>query len=177
MPGDERKLAELILYVAGKLRDDPKGGATKINKVLFAAEFAHMRLYGKPITGVEYQKLEHGPAPRRLLPVRDQLIARGAAELVRDRYMGYGLDRVEPRREPKLDLFTPEELAVVDRAISELWEKYADEASRLSHREMAWRMVEMNEAIPYEAAYLAPAIEVTDSMRKHARELASQFDK
>jgi hypothetical protein len=65
MVQSESKLAELILYVAERLRGDPKGGAMKVNKVLFSAEFAHMRLHGVPITGVEYQKLERGPAPRR----------------------------------------------------------------------------------------------------------------
>ena len=50
---DERKLAELLLFIGQRLLDDPKGGAIKMNKILFAAEFAHLRTYGAPITGVE----------------------------------------------------------------------------------------------------------------------------
>ncbi|MGH9189869.1 MAG: Panacea domain-containing protein, partial [Acidimicrobiales bacterium] len=172
---DECKLAELILYVAERLLSDPKGGSTKINKVLFAAEFAHMRAYGHPITGVPYQKLEHGPAPQRLVPVRDQLIARGAAELVRDRYLGYPLDRLVPRRPVAMETFTETELALVDEAVDALRDKTAAEASELSHREIGWRMVEMNQVIPYETAFLAPAFEVTGSIVEHAKELADRL--
>jgi antitoxin SocA-like protein len=71
---DEGKFTEMLLYVADKLRDDKAGGATKLNKVLYFAEFAHVRQHGHPITGADYQKLQHGPAPRRLLPVRQHLI-------------------------------------------------------------------------------------------------------
>ena len=40
---DERKLRELVLYAAARLRDDRAGGATKLNTVLYFAEFARMR--------------------------------------------------------------------------------------------------------------------------------------
>lgn len=177
MVPNESKLAELVLYVAERLRGDPKGGATKINKVLFFAEFAHMRLHGVPITGVEYQKLEQGPAPRRLLPVRDGLVSEGAAELVRDRYLGYPLDRLVPRRKANLALFGPEELKQVDQAIEALWSKTAAEVSELSHHEMGWQLVSVGETIPYEAAFLASHFEVTESMRQHARRLATQLER
>ena len=174
---NEAKLAELVLYVAERLLDDPKGGATKINKVLFSAEFAHMRLHGVPITGVEYQKLRQGPAPRRLVPVRDRLVSEGAAELVRDRYLGYPLDRLVPSRKADLAFFSLEEIKQVDQAIEALWNKTAVEASELSHHEMGWQMVSLGETIPYEAAFLASRFEVTDSMRQHARRLAAQLDR
>ena len=52
---DERKLTELIVYVADRLADDRAGGSTKLNKVLFFADFAHVRQHGTPITGVSTQ--------------------------------------------------------------------------------------------------------------------------
>jgi hypothetical protein len=171
---DERKLGELILYVAKRLLEDPRGGAIKMNKILFAAEYAAVRTYGSPITGVPYQKLKLGPAPRRLLPVRDALIADGSAELRNDWYMGKRLDRVVPLRDPDMDAFRDEEIKIVDQAIESLWDKNGMEASDESHREMGWRMTELGETIPYEAAFLAPSFEVTESMAKHAQELAER---
>lgn len=169
---NEDKLAELVLYVAGRIVDDPTGGATKINKILFAAECAHVRQHGQPITGAEYQKLPRGPAPRRLLPVRERLISSGDAELVADEYMGYQLDRLKPRRPADTSRFTDEELKHVEQAVNALWGKTATEASELSHREMGWRMVDDGETIPYEAALLAREVEVTDAMRTRAEHLA-----
>ena len=65
---DEEKLAELILYVAEKIQSDRTAGATKLNKYLYFADFSAVRKLGHPITGAEYQRLRHGPAPRRLPP-------------------------------------------------------------------------------------------------------------
>ena len=172
---DEKKLAELLLLIARRLLDDPKGGATKINKILFAAEYAHVRTYGAPITGVPYQKLKLGPAPRRLLPVRDELINDGSAELRDDWYMGKRLVRLVPRRDPNTSLFTDQELEIVEEAIRSLWDKTGAEVSDESHREVGRRMTEVGETIPYEAAFLAPAFEVTDSMAEHARHLKERL--
>lgn len=36
---DEQKFTEALLYVAKALEDDPAGGAVKINKALFNADF------------------------------------------------------------------------------------------------------------------------------------------
>jgi hypothetical protein len=91
---DERKFTEALLCVARALDDDPAGGAVKINKALFHADFGHMRAYGRPITGADYQKLEHGPAPRRLLPVRSRLIEAGEAELREEQYLGCTMRRL-----------------------------------------------------------------------------------
>jgi hypothetical protein len=46
---DERKFRELLVLVAGRLSDDEAGGATKLNKVLYFADFAHVRRTGRSI--------------------------------------------------------------------------------------------------------------------------------
>ncbi len=174
---DKAKFTELVLYVADRLLDDPTGGATKINKVLFAAECAHVRAHGRPITGAEYQKLPHGPAPRPLVPVRNELLERGDAEFVDDEHMGYRVDRLRPRRPADITRFSEAELRHVEQALAALWGKTAAEASRLSHDEMGWQMVEEGETIPYEAALLARDVRVTDAMRLRAAELAGLLDR
>jgi len=168
---DEAKFAELVLYVARRLESDPAGGAVKLNKVIFFAEFAHVRAEGRPITGVEFQKLENGPAPRRLLPVRRQLIERGDAELRTETYLGRSQQRLVAKREPDLTRFTPEELKSVDEALSELHGRSATDVSHLPHEEVGYRMVDEGETIPYEAAYLRPAVR-TAAVRAHAAKLA-----
>jgi hypothetical protein len=76
-PEDERKMKELILYISQKCADDAKFGATKLNKILYFSDFLAYAYHGSPITGFEYQKLPNGPAPRRLVPVREQLMESG----------------------------------------------------------------------------------------------------
>lgn len=172
MDYDERKFAELVLYVAAGLGKDPAGGATKLNKALFFSEFAHVRARGRPITGAEYQKLERGPAPRRLLPVRDALIEQEAAELVAEEYLGYVQQRLVARRPADTSLFAASELEIVDQVLEELRQHTGTGASNLSHADMGWRMVEMGETIPYESAYLRRPV-LTEAVRRHAAHLAA----
>ena len=50
---DAGKFSEMVLHVAGRLQDDSAGGATKLNKVLFFAEFTHLRRHHRVISGCE----------------------------------------------------------------------------------------------------------------------------
>jgi hypothetical protein len=172
---NEEKFAELLLYVAREIEEDPTGGATKINKILFFAEFSHMRTHGKPITGMPYQKLPQGPAPRRLLPVRGRLIEEGSAELRMDDYFGFPLSRLVALREVQVAMFGESERRAVDQVIGALWGKTAKEVSDLSHEEMGWKMVEDGEDIPFSSAFLARRVVVTDKMRKRAEDLAEKL--
>jgi len=156
VPVNELKLGELLLLVAEELQDDRFGGATKVNKVMFFAEFAHVRLTGRPITGAPYQKLPHGPAPRRLQPVRERLVREGAATVVTESVLGREQHRLRPLRAARRELFTETELGVIGDALALLRDRTGTEASRLSHEEAAWQLVEEGETIPFVAAYLAP---------------------
>jgi len=172
---DERKLAELIVWAGQLMADDPAAGATKLNKVLFYSDFIHHRRYGRPITGAEYQKLQHGPAPRRLLPVRDELAARGDIRMRPEPVFLHTIERVVPQRDPNLDLFTPTEQEVVKEVVRLLDRMTAADASHLSHDEFGWQWVEMGETIPYFTAFAEPEVEVTEHMRQRAAELAESL--
>jgi len=172
---DESKLAELIVYIVGKIRDDPTGGATKINKILFYADFAAVRSQGFPITCVEYQKLENGPAPRRLLPIRQQLIDEGSVGRVEDEYFGKTVHRLVPLREADTSIFNDDELRIVDQVLQALWGLTATQVGERSHEEKGWQMVEVGETIPYSSAYLSPRFQPTDAKKRHAAELSRRL--
>jgi hypothetical protein len=57
---------------------------------------------GKPVTGQDYQRLPNGPAPRRLLPVQNELIQNGEAVPQICDCHGYVQKRLIALREPKL---------------------------------------------------------------------------
>ena len=68
-PTTVEKLRGLILHICIRSEDDEAFGAVKLNKLLFFSDFLAFVRLGKAITGQEYQKLDHGPAPRRMLLV------------------------------------------------------------------------------------------------------------
>jgi hypothetical protein len=172
---DEDKLGELIIYAAGQLLDDPAGGAVKINKVLYFSECAHIRTYGVPITGVAYQKLPQGPAPRRFVPVRDRLIANGDVVPSVEQRFGRPQHRLTPRRAPRAGVLSPEELETVDAVIDALLGKSGTEVSEMSHEEPGWIMVDENEDIPLSTAYLPRRAVMSEAARRRARELAANL--
>jgi hypothetical protein len=170
---DEKKLAELMLYVAGRLSDDPTAGAVKLNKILYHADFRAYLELGAPITGHAYYKRTYGPAPKRLRPVREYLVTSGAADLVQeDVGAPKPQERLVARRQADVSLFTDAELRIADAVIEEFRPLRGMELSDDSHKEPGWRAAEADGLIPYATALIART--TTDADRDRAAELAQQ---
>jgi len=160
----DEKLAELILYVSRECQKDEKFGATKLNKILFYADFFSYRQFGHAITGQEYQHIKNGPAPKRLKPVREALIAKGDLALQTVTYFTQSQTRTIALRDPYLSFFEADEIAIVDRVIRELWNKNASEVSDLSHQFIGWRLAEDREVIPYDLALISEELPEEDEI-------------
>lgn len=172
---DEGRLRELVLLIAERLQGDRAGGATKLNKVLFFADFAHVRRTGGPITGAEYQKLRHGPAPRRLKPVRDALVSAGHVRIEREEFLGYEIHRLVPQRPADRSVFTTEQLETVEKVLADLDGLSARQVTDLSHEEAGWRLVEEGETIPYETALVGTPQISTPTSRRLEAEVAARY--
>ena len=167
---DEDKFAELMLYIADQMEDEPWYGATMLNKVLFFSDFLHYAEHGESITGAEYHRLDHGPAPRRLLPVRNDLIATERA-VIKERQVGARVQqRLLARVEPDLSEFTATEIKTVDSVISALKDHTATAVSDLTHTMSGWQIASDREEIPYQSVFLTSA-PVNDDDRATAESL------
>lgn len=171
---DDRKLKELMLYVADKSECDPSFGAVKLNKILFYSDFLMYLKLRESITGQEYMKLEHGPAPRRLLPLQEELISEGAAAVKETDYFGYPQKRLVALRIPDLSLFTGTDIAEVDKVINALWDLNGTQASELSHRFPGWKAAALRETIPYSTVYLSDR-ELTEGEKEYGRQVAARI--
>ena len=163
----DKKLAELILYISEKSESDPRFGAVKLNKILFFSDAIAYGKMGAAITGQEYQRLPWGPAPRRLLPVRDQLRADEELAIRKTDRFGQEQDRTIALRPADLDAFSGAEIAIVDEVIQALWDRNAAEVSDLSHRVRGWQLASEGETIPYESIFLSDR-PLTDAEKAHA---------
>lgn len=175
MPAKDRKFRELILYVARESEDDRKCGATKLNKILFYADFHAYRKLGQSISGERYQKLERGPAPKRALPVIAEMESEGLCAWAERDYYGFPLRKLIPLREPDLSVFSAQELDVARSVISELWELNATEVSDLSHRFAGWQAAELGEEIPYETVFVDEARPLTTEELTWAEEVIQDY--
>jgi hypothetical protein len=152
-----KRFDELVLYIAERTQDDKNFGSTKLAKVLFFSDFEAFRDLGAPITGAEYQKWAYGPYPPQLKPARKALEYASRARLIKGG--DYQADRLMPTRIGPADIravgITQEQQAIVDAWISRIGQETANEISDFSHEHPGYQMVDDNEPIPYESAFLA----------------------
>jgi hypothetical protein len=172
---DDRKMRELILYLATRSEADPRFSSTKLNKLLFYCDFAAYRDLGRSITGHSYRKLPFGPAPKAMLPILDQMKRdQDCVEIERDHF-GRTQRRVQAKRPPETSLFSAEELRLADRILADLWESSAAEVSDLSHDFIGWKAAALNEVIPYETVFVGdPAAPVSEDEVELCRRLARE---
>lgn len=175
LAASRRKFAEMILYVARETEGDRRCGATKLNKILFYADFGAFRKLGRSISGQEYQKLERGPAPRALLPVVGDLEVEGACVWAERNYLGFQQKKLLARREPDLSLFSAEEIDILRSVIDELSDLSATEVSDLSHNFLGWQAAQLGETIPYGTALIEPSRPLTDEEQDYAAAVAREF--
>ncbi len=159
----EQKFKELILHIAKKCEGDKYYGATKLNKILFYSDFLAYKMYDKPITGADYFALPLGPAPRRFIPIKEQMSSDNDLVLKKQ----YSQHRFVALRDPDYDEFSAKEIALVDWIIDVLRETDAEFVSELSHLFLGWQaaMAEGQKtdervSIPYETVFVKnPAID------------------
>jgi len=150
-----QKFKELILYISKKCEKDDKFGATKLNKLLFYCDFEAYRRWGESITGKDYQKLAEGPAPRCMLPVRDEMInVDKSLSLTPTIFHNYKQDRPTPLRKPNLTFFSPKEINLIDEIITKYSNYNGNEISYESHKFIGYRIMKFNETIPYSLALI-----------------------
>lgn len=152
---EDTKLAELTLYIAKKSEGDSTFGSTKLNKLLFFADFLAYLNWGKPITEQEYQCIERGPAPRRIVIVKEDLMRKGEATKRIDNYFGFPQEKFITLREPNLDNFTGNEIDLVNSIINQWWGITARQISDYSHNFIGWQNAEEGETIKYETALVS----------------------
>jgi len=149
----QEKLMELTLYISGKSEGDPKFGLIKLNKILFAADFAYFGSKGKSITGVKYIHIQNGPAPVGMKDVLDELVSQKKAEIKETDYFGYPQKRVMPLLGANTSLFTMDELVFVDEYIKHFTPFNGSQLSDWTHTLIPWLLTDINEEIPYHCVF------------------------
>jgi hypothetical protein len=172
MNPDER-LRELILHIADACRDSETFGKTVLNKILWRADFESFVHFRKPLTGAKYQSLERGPAPKRMMPILNEMTRDGDAVVRSVMYHGYEQQRVIALRSANLSSFTGDEITLLNRIIKECSQETAKTLSDQSHGN-AWLLGNALGAIPYEAAFLSDE-EPSAYHEMKAQELIAEF--
>ena len=173
------KLKELIVYVSAKCADDKTYGITKLNKIIFFADFFHYLNKGESISGQNYVHLDHGPVPEDMKSIRGEMDKRDIALAV-CQSGPFEQKRVVALREADLSSFKPEMVSTLDAVIKQVSEENhlrAKWLSDLTHEFIGWRVTETLELIPYETFFLKSKRDqkVTERERNKALEIAKKL--
>lgn len=148
VPNDE-KFKELILYISEKSKDDPKFGATKLNKLLFFSDAFAFVSFGRSITGHSYQAIQHGPAPKHLLPMRRAMLRSKEAAIKTSDGVNGKHERLIALRPPRLDGFTGDEISLIDAIIEKFKDNGGGQLSDMTHSMPFWQPLRPKDPISF----------------------------
>ena len=167
------KLEELVLHVAVMSEKDARFGSTKLNKLIWTADFKAFCQTGRTITGATYQKEKYGPVPKAMPIVLERLQTEGRLCVKPTRIGFWTAARpvAIPGSKPDLTAFSQQELATVDKVIAESFGKTGTDMSTESHKHLAYKVAKIGDTIPF-AAWLVSAREPTEKEKRHGHALA-----
>ena len=133
---DVRKVNNLVLYFADKV----KPFKTKMNKLLFYADFFHFKKTGFSITGLRYQAIQKGPVPKNYDWVFDNSMEKKFIKIKLHDYGNYMGEQFLPTGEKifEEELFTSSELKAVEAVVASFKKATVNEMVNTSHEEKAW---------------------------------------
>lgn len=151
---DQTLFDELVLYIAWRMRDDPRFGRVKFAKTMFYADFTHYEELGEPLTGASYYRYPKGPLPVEIYRAEERLETAGLATLKKAQF------KYDEEKLMALS-FEPSRTTSFHRAYLDLKmdrvaeEKTAKAVSDKSHEHPGWRVTGHRQKIPYRTVYVS----------------------
>lgn len=147
------KFTEMVVYFSEKLAPFK----TKMNKLLFYSDFLMFKNTCFSMSGMRYKALELGPVPYNFQSIFEYLSKHNDIEIVYNRFpQGYVGEEFCANKERPFnpDLFTSDELAVLDKVAEAFKTTSTNDIIELSHLENAWKKNEKErDFISYEYAF------------------------
>ena len=147
------RLKNVMLYILGKCGEV---WCTKMNKLLFYADFLSYRERGMAITGLSYRAFAFGPVPERW----DRVYSEFSEVKQELRPIGdFAGNMLKSSVPADMSLFSNDELRILETICERFGDNTSREISRLSHEEKAWMDYhEKRERIPFETAFALRAV-------------------
>lgn len=134
---NREKALQAILWLA---RERPGITRLQISKILFYADKIHLNLYGRPIIGDDYARLQYGPVPSFTLDIiNSDALALESLELTELPFDVQGRE-VHPRQgcTPDIGVFSDSDIEALREAYNDNIDLGVSALIRKSHRESAW---------------------------------------
>jgi putative zinc finger/helix-turn-helix YgiT family protein len=147
------KFTEMVVYFSDKLSPFK----TKMNKLLFYADFLMFKQSCFSISGVRYKAIDMGPVPNNFQSIFEYLANKEEIDIYTTEFPnGYTGEQFKARKDRlfNAELFTENELETLNRVATVFKETSTNYIIELSHMEEAWkRNAKVKSVISYEYAF------------------------
>lgn len=147
------KLKAAVAYLAERSIRDENFGQVKLVKLLYYADCAAYLRTGRPLTGANYVRQEHGPYPEDWRSITKQLERDGVVRIHSEEIPdGSRRRRAVPAGASSGYSLTEQERTFLDDQLRRFAEFNAAQIEEYSHDEAAWQTTEPGRVIPWELA-------------------------
>lgn len=147
------KLTEMVIYFAEKVQPFK----TKMNKLLFYADFLMFKQSCFSVSGVRYKAIDMGPVPHNFQSIFELLANKGEIDIETTEFPhGYTGELFKARKERRFNanLFSELELSVLEKVSTVFQFTSTNDIIEKSHLEEAWKKNKTNKSvISYEYAF------------------------
>lgn len=144
------KFTEMILFFCS----DKDVWKTKLNKLLFYADFAFYKYHGMSISGAKYNPIDLGPVPDNFNGIFELLVNDKTLNVSCKIFPDGGVgEKYTPQRNFNESLFTPDELKMLHTVKKQFKRTSTQEIIELSHQEKAWNENKNNKSQPIDYTY------------------------
>lgn len=147
------KFTEMVVYFSEKIEPFK----TKMNKLLFYADFSMFKQSCFSISGVRYHAIDMGPVPNNFQSIFEYLANKDEIDIYTTEFRdGYTGEQFKARKDRtfKADLFSEAELEVLEKVTAVFKSTSTSDMIELSHLEEAWKKNEKGKSvISYEYAF------------------------
>ncbi len=126
---------------------------TKLNKLLFYADFKHFKEYTVSITGVQYIHLIYGPVPDNYEMYYASLLSRNSLQIIEEIYPnGYIGEIIKANKAPDLGIFSTSEIRILASVTEDFKGYTARQIKERSHKEEGYQNTIDRQMISYKYA-------------------------
>lgn len=132
------KFTAMVIFFSARLEP----WKTKLNKLLFYADFLHFKKTCFSISGLNYRAIEMGPVPNNFNTIFDYLENADLIKISRTEFLNGGIgEQFKPHPATVFNptLFNDAEMQSLNEIITKLGKTSTEEIINLSHHEKAWQ--------------------------------------
>ncbi len=134
---DLRKFSEMVVFFAERLQP----WKTKLNKLLFYTDFINFRESGFSISGMPYAAIDLGPVPKNFNSIFDFMAEKDVVDIFSTQFSDGTGEQFKPLpgRSFSKQVFTEEELKVLEDVAKRFKNTSTSEIIGISHKEQGWK--------------------------------------